>query len=235
VPLARRFQQIARLTWRSDCLRQAEAGRRWLGRHGVKSEIRLGARKDDAGLPEMHAWLIVGKRVVTGGDIATYTALWRAQGTTSSHPPRPITPVGARGSVSGSAINAAAIEQHGDRANPSHTHAISTSAAASSLEQETCASISSGSKRGITQQRPPYTIRWQALLNLILPMPIHGLDANCAPLSPKFHIPPPRPGRSVGISAKEPPPPNGPTHVSRNRQSLEVMVAATINPAQDER
>ncbi|MEE4316380.1 MAG: lasso peptide biosynthesis B2 protein [Erythrobacter sp.] len=59
--------------WRSDCLRQAEAGRRWLGRHGIKSEIRLGARSHSAGLPEMHAWLIVAERVVTGGDISPFT------------------------------------------------------------------------------------------------------------------------------------------------------------------
>jgi hypothetical protein len=59
--------------WRSDCLRQAEAGRRWLGLHGIVSEIRLGACKDSAGTPEMHAWLMVADRVVTGGDISPFT------------------------------------------------------------------------------------------------------------------------------------------------------------------
>lgn len=58
--------------WRSDCLRQAEAGRRWLVRHGIIAQIRLGARKDASGAPEMHAWLMVAERVVTGGDIASY-------------------------------------------------------------------------------------------------------------------------------------------------------------------
>lgn len=59
--------------WRADCLRQAEAGRRWLERHGIEAEIRLGARKNDQGQPEMHAWLVAGGRVVTGGDISSYT------------------------------------------------------------------------------------------------------------------------------------------------------------------
>lgn len=68
--------------WRSDCLRQAEAGRRWLGRHGIASDIRLGARKNGAGVPEMHAWLVVDERVVTGGDISAYTP-FGGSGTTS--------------------------------------------------------------------------------------------------------------------------------------------------------
>lgn len=59
--------------WRADCLRQAEAGRRWLARHRIHSEIRLGARRDAQGQPEMHAWLVTGERVVTGGDISSYS------------------------------------------------------------------------------------------------------------------------------------------------------------------
>lgn len=59
--------------WRSDCLRQAEAGRRWLKRRGVTAELRLGARRNPGGALEMHAWLIAGDKVVTGGDIVPFT------------------------------------------------------------------------------------------------------------------------------------------------------------------
>lgn len=59
--------------WRSDCLRQAEAGGRWLARRGIAAQIQFGVRKDVNGKPEMHAWLIAGTRVVTGGDIGSYT------------------------------------------------------------------------------------------------------------------------------------------------------------------
>lgn len=59
--------------WRSDCLRQAEAARHWLLGQGVASEMRLGARKTAVGTPEMHAWLMVDERVVTGGDISGFS------------------------------------------------------------------------------------------------------------------------------------------------------------------
>lgn len=58
--------------WRSDCLRQAEAARRWLVRYGVAAEMRLGARKDAHGSVEAHAWLVFGEAVITGGDISSY-------------------------------------------------------------------------------------------------------------------------------------------------------------------
>jgi hypothetical protein len=62
----------ALVPWRADCLRQAEAGQRWLLRHDIVAEIRLGVRRDAAGAPEMHAWLIVADQVLTGGEIASY-------------------------------------------------------------------------------------------------------------------------------------------------------------------
>lgn len=58
--------------WRADCLRQAEAARRWLSRYGITAEIRLGARKDANGRLDAHAWLLCGARVVTGGKVCEY-------------------------------------------------------------------------------------------------------------------------------------------------------------------
>ncbi len=53
--------------WRADCLRQAEAARRWLGRNGVAVELRLGARKGADGKLNAHAWLLSSGQLVTGG------------------------------------------------------------------------------------------------------------------------------------------------------------------------
>lgn len=63
-----------RVPWRSDCLVQALAARRWLARGRVKSDLCIGVRKGDEGFGA-HAWLKVGERIVTGGDISTYAEL----------------------------------------------------------------------------------------------------------------------------------------------------------------
>jgi len=63
-----------RVPWRSDCVVQALAGRRWLARGGVGSRICVGVRKDEAGFAA-HAWLKVGERIVTGGDVSIYAEL----------------------------------------------------------------------------------------------------------------------------------------------------------------
>jgi len=63
-----------RVPWRSDCLVQAMAARRWLARGGVASDLCIGVRKDEAGF-QGHAWLKVGERIVTGGDVSTYAEL----------------------------------------------------------------------------------------------------------------------------------------------------------------
>lgn len=63
-----------RVPWRSDCLVQALAARRWIARAGVTSDLCIGVRKDDAGF-QAHAWLKVGEQIVTGGDVATYAEL----------------------------------------------------------------------------------------------------------------------------------------------------------------
>ena len=62
----------ARLPWRADCLVQALAAQNWLGRHGVASQLLVGARKPTPNAVEAHAWLKVGDRIVTGGDIGGY-------------------------------------------------------------------------------------------------------------------------------------------------------------------
>ena len=61
----------ARVPWRSDCLVQALAAQRWLGRAGILAKIDLGVRTIDG--VEAHAWLIAGGRIVTGGDIGPFT------------------------------------------------------------------------------------------------------------------------------------------------------------------
>lgn len=65
-----------RVPWRSDCLIQALAARRWLTAHGVVTSLHIGARKSDARGFEAHAWLTVGDSgedlVVTGWDIEDF-------------------------------------------------------------------------------------------------------------------------------------------------------------------
>lgn len=62
-----------RVPWRSDCLIQALAARRWLAAHGIATSLHIGARKSAARGFEAHAWLTAsdkGKQlVVTGWDI----------------------------------------------------------------------------------------------------------------------------------------------------------------------
>ena len=62
----------ARLPWRADCLVQAIAAERWLGRHGIATVLTLGVPRDRPADFEAHAWLSAGSRIVTGGDISGY-------------------------------------------------------------------------------------------------------------------------------------------------------------------
>ena len=65
-----------RLPWRSDCLVQAIAGQDWLAAHGIAGEIRIGVeRPEDAGFGA-HAWLVAGEKVILGGDISRYEAIF---------------------------------------------------------------------------------------------------------------------------------------------------------------
>lgn len=67
----------ARMPWRADCLIQALAAARWLGRHGVATTLTFGVPRGKSADFEAHAWLKAGDRIVTGGDISGYRALSR--------------------------------------------------------------------------------------------------------------------------------------------------------------
>jgi hypothetical protein len=63
-----------RVPWRSDCVVQALAARRWLARRGIGSHLCIGVRNGEQGF-QAHAWLKVGDRIVTGGDVSSYAEL----------------------------------------------------------------------------------------------------------------------------------------------------------------
>jgi hypothetical protein len=72
-------RMAVRVPWRATCLVQALAAQRWLARHGIASEIVLGARRaGDKGI-DAHAWLKAGDRIVVGGDPASYQPFKRNQ------------------------------------------------------------------------------------------------------------------------------------------------------------
>lgn len=55
-------------SWESKCLVRALTARRILAGQGIPSTMYLGVRNKD-GKMEAHAWLRVGKMIVTGGDV----------------------------------------------------------------------------------------------------------------------------------------------------------------------
>jgi len=69
-----------RVPWRSDCLVQCLAGRRWLARHGVTTRIAIGVKRDEIAALHAHAWLcadgitdsIAQEIIVTGGDVSDF-------------------------------------------------------------------------------------------------------------------------------------------------------------------
>ncbi|WP_338467591.1 lasso peptide biosynthesis B2 protein [Novosphingobium sp. ZN18A2] len=61
-----------RVPWRSDCLVQAMAARRWMLSRGIATRIAIGVDKPAPGDFESHAWLLHGDAIVTGGDIRRY-------------------------------------------------------------------------------------------------------------------------------------------------------------------
>ena len=67
----------ARLPWRADCLIQARAAGRWLASAGIASDLHFGVPKVKQPVFEAHAWLTVGDRIVTGGDVSGYVPLKR--------------------------------------------------------------------------------------------------------------------------------------------------------------
>jgi Transglutaminase-like superfamily len=67
-------QAGARMPFRSDCMVQALAARRWLAGAGIASALSIGVRKEGAPQFDAHAWLSAGGIVVTGGDVASYAS-----------------------------------------------------------------------------------------------------------------------------------------------------------------
>ncbi len=65
----------SRVPWRSDCLIQALAARRWLAGQGIASELCIGVRAPREPEFAAHAWLRAGETIVTGGDIGGYAPL----------------------------------------------------------------------------------------------------------------------------------------------------------------
>lgn len=65
----------ARVPWRSDCLVQALAARRWLNRLGYTSHAAIGVRKRGFDGLAAHAWVICDGRVIAGGDVSNFTPL----------------------------------------------------------------------------------------------------------------------------------------------------------------
>ena len=61
----------ARLPWRTDCLVQALAARRWLKGLGYEAILHLGTRQH-SGVFDAHAWVTWRGTVVSGGDIENY-------------------------------------------------------------------------------------------------------------------------------------------------------------------
>lgn len=65
----------ARVPWRSDCLVQALAARRWLERHAIASSLSIGVANEPGIGFEAHAWTCAGETVVAGGDVSRYQVL----------------------------------------------------------------------------------------------------------------------------------------------------------------
>jgi hypothetical protein len=69
---------VPRVPWRSDCLVQCLAARRWLATFGIPARIQIGMKREPRDGHESallaHAWLAVGDIVVTGGDISDFAA-----------------------------------------------------------------------------------------------------------------------------------------------------------------
>jgi len=66
------------LPGRPQCLAQALAARAMLKRRGIDSELNLGVNKDRAAI-NAHAWLAVGKQIVTGGpDVSAFSAFGKS-------------------------------------------------------------------------------------------------------------------------------------------------------------
>jgi hypothetical protein len=59
----------------ASCLTQAIAATTLLARHGHRSTLRLGVRKDEQNRLHAHAWVESGERVVLGGTVDDFVTL----------------------------------------------------------------------------------------------------------------------------------------------------------------
>jgi hypothetical protein len=59
----------------ASCLTQAIAATTLLARHGHRSTLRLGVRKDEQNRLHAHAWVESGERVVPGGTVDDFVTL----------------------------------------------------------------------------------------------------------------------------------------------------------------
>ena len=64
-----------RVPWRSDCLVQALAAYRWLGRYGIWATVWVGVPETKQDPFEAHAWLTCGGQAVTGGSVGGHIPL----------------------------------------------------------------------------------------------------------------------------------------------------------------
>ena len=64
-----------KVPWRSDCMLQALAARRWLMRLGFRPRIHLGIPAEKQERFFAHAWLSHEGFIVTGGDVSSYVEM----------------------------------------------------------------------------------------------------------------------------------------------------------------
>ncbi len=70
------YAAARRLPWRTDCLIQATAARRWLDQRHIHSTFHIAAQGQTggnltgSGRLSAHVWLEVGGKTVTGGDLS---------------------------------------------------------------------------------------------------------------------------------------------------------------------
>lgn len=62
-----------RVPWRSDCLVQCLAARRWLAARGIASRVSIGMKRESEGALLAHAWLATDGIIVTGGDLSGFS------------------------------------------------------------------------------------------------------------------------------------------------------------------
>lgn len=64
----------SRVPWESMCMVRALTAAKMLGRRGYPFTLYMGLVRDGDGKMLAHAWLRVGRLIVTGGNVSDYTA-----------------------------------------------------------------------------------------------------------------------------------------------------------------